>query len=377
MRPDTAPAPASEATLFVCGDVMTGRGIDQILPHPGSARIFEEYAHSARHYVEAAERVSGSIARHVDFSYIWGDALDELERMRPDARIVNLETAITSSAKPWPGKGVHYRMHPRNIGCLLAARIDCCVLANNHVLDWGHSGLRQTLDSLHAARIKTAGAGSDVLDSRAPALIDLPGGRVLVFAFAHADSGVPEGWAASTEHSGIELLSDYSEQTVARIAQRVNSVKQPGDIVLASIHWGSNWGYAVPQVHRHFARRLIDTAGVDLVHGHSSHHVKGIEVYRDHLILYGCGDLINDYEGIGDPGPWRSSLALLYFLRIEHTTGRLLHLGMAPVQRWRLRLQRAAEADANWLLEVLNREGREQGTRFERSSEGQIAWVSQ
>ncbi len=370
-----APAPA-EVTLFVCGDVMTGRGVDQILPHPGAARIFEEYAHSARHYVEAAERVSGRIARHVDFSYIWGEALDELERMRPDARIINLETAITTSAKPWPGKGVHYRMHPRNIGCLLAAHVDCCVLANNHVLDWGHNGLRQTLDSLHAEGIKTAGAGADASESRTPALISSPGGRVLVFAFANADSGVPEGWAATAEHSGIELLPDYSEQTVARIAQRVSSVKQPGDVVLVSIHWGSNWGYAVPQAHRHFARRLIDTAGVDLVHGHSSHHAKGLEVYRDRLILYGCGDLINDYEGIGDPGPWRSGLALLYFPRIERATGRLLSLGMTPVQRWRLRLQRAAEADCAWLLDMLNREGREQAARFERTSDSQIAWIS-
>jgi len=114
---------------------------------------------------------------------------------------------------------------------------------------------------------------------------------------------------------------------------------------------------------------------VDLVHGHSSHHVKGMEVYREHLILYGCGDLINDYEGIGDPGPWRSSLALLYFPRIERATGRLLRLAMVPVHRWRLQLQRAGEADANWLMDMLNREGREQGARFERSFEDQICWI--
>ena len=375
MPVDSQTAPASAVTLFVCGDVMTGRGIDQVLPHPGAARIFEEYAHSAKHYVEAAERVSGGIARRVDFSYIWGDALDELERMRPDARIVNLETAITTSAKPWPGKGVHYRMHPKNIGCLLAAQVDCCVLANNHVLDWGHGGLQQTLDSLHAAGIKTAGAGRDALEASAPALINLAQGRLLVFAFAHADSGVPEGWAASAEHSGIELLPDYSEHTVARIAQRIAGVKQAGDIALASIHWGGNWGYAVPQAHRHFARRLIDTAGVDLVHGHSSHHVKGMEVYREHLILYGCGDLINDYEGIADPGPWRSNLALLYFPRIERATGHLQRLAMVPVHRSRLQLQRAGEVDAHWLLDLLNREGREQGARFERSSDDQISWI--
>jgi Putative enzyme of poly-gamma-glutamate biosynthesis (capsule formation) len=75
-------------------------------------------------------------------------------------------------------------------------------------------------------------------------------------------------------------------------------VKQQGDIVVASIHWGGNWDYKVPREQREFAHKLIDEAGVDVIHGHSSHHIKGIEVYRGKLIMYGCSDLLNDYEGI-------------------------------------------------------------------------------
>ena len=123
-------------TLFLCGDVMTGRGVDQILPHPGDPRLFEHYVNSALDYLQLAEEVSGPIAKPVDFGYIWGDALAELERERPNARIINLETAVTSSDDAWPGKGINYRMHPANAPCLATAKIDCCVLANNHVLDW-------------------------------------------------------------------------------------------------------------------------------------------------------------------------------------------------------------------------------------------------
>jgi poly-gamma-glutamate synthesis protein (capsule biosynthesis protein) len=133
-------------TLFLCGDVTTGRGIDQILPHPGEPQLFETCMRSALGYVELAERASGPISRPVDFAYIWGDALATLERLRPDVRIVNLETAVTVADDAWPGKRIHYRMHPGNLPCLTAAKIDCCVLANNHVMDWGRGGLVETLD---------------------------------------------------------------------------------------------------------------------------------------------------------------------------------------------------------------------------------------
>ena len=85
--------------LFLCGDVMTGRGIDQVLPHPSDPLLHEGYASSALRYVELAERANGPIPRPVDFAYVWGDALTELERRRPDVRIVNLETAVYAKKK--------------------------------------------------------------------------------------------------------------------------------------------------------------------------------------------------------------------------------------------------------------------------------------
>ena len=136
VRGPHGPDPAREGrvTLFLCGDVMTGRGIDQALPHPSKPRIHEGFMGSAMGYLELAERAWGPIPRPVGFSYVWGDALAELETRAPDLRIVNLETSITTSDEPWP-KGINYRMHPRNAPCLSAARLDLCVLANNHVLD--------------------------------------------------------------------------------------------------------------------------------------------------------------------------------------------------------------------------------------------------
>src|SRR5512134_3728231 len=71
-------------TLFLCGDVMIGRGIDQILPHPSPPHLHEPYVTSALYYVALAEQVNGPIPRHVDFGYVWGDALAEFDRHHPD-----------------------------------------------------------------------------------------------------------------------------------------------------------------------------------------------------------------------------------------------------------------------------------------------------
>ena len=106
--------------LFLCGDVMIGRGIDQVLPHPCSPVLHESYVHSASDYVRLAEEANGPIPRPVAPSYIWGAALDELNRRQPDARIINLETAITRSEDFAP-KGINYRVSPENADCLTAA----------------------------------------------------------------------------------------------------------------------------------------------------------------------------------------------------------------------------------------------------------------
>lgn len=369
-------ASRGELTLFLCGDVMTGRGIDQVLKHPGHPRLYEPYVKSAREYVALAEHVNGPLPTAVDDAYIWGDALATLDRLRTDVRIVNLETSVTTSDSAWPNKGIHYRMHPANVGCLTAARLDCCVLANNHVMDWGRSGLIETLETLHAAGIRTAGAGRDRAEAATPAVIGVAGkARVLVFAYGMPSSGVPAAWAATQTLAGVNVLSDLSSRSVDGIARDVDAYKRPGDVVVLSIHWGGNWGYDIGVAEQSFARRMIDTAGVDIVHGHSSHHPKGIEVHRERLILYGCGDLLDDYEGIAGYEEFRAELGYLYLPRIG-TTGTLTRLLLVPTRIRRFRLNHANAEETAWLTTVENREGRALGTRAVAQPDGtlRIEW---
>jgi poly-gamma-glutamate synthesis protein (capsule biosynthesis protein) len=361
---------AQEITLFVCGDVMTGRGVDQILRHPGNPRLFEASAASALDYVALAERRSGPIARPAGAADIWGDALAILDARRPDLRLINLETAVTASEDAWPGKPVLYRMHPANVPAIQALAPDCCVLANNHVMDWGHSGLLETLRVLQGAGVRTAGAGRDLSEAAAAVrLASRGGGQVLVFAFAVESSGVPGEWAATDRCPGVAWLSDLAPARAAEILDAVVAQRRPGDVVVVPLHWGANWCPRTLKSERVFARQLIE-GGVDLVHGHSSHHPRGIEIYRERLILYGCGDFLNDYEGISGYDSFRPELALMYFPTVEARTGRLLRLEMVPTRVRRMRVNRASAEEAAWLQAMLDREGAPLGTVVEREVRG-------
>src|SRR6266542_4079647 len=262
--------------LFLCGDVMTGRGIDQALPHPVNPVLYEPYVRDAREYVDLAEKANGPIPRPVTFDYIWGDALQELEKSSVDLTIMNLETAIASEGTPWPDKGIHYRMHPLNVDCLSALRISACALANNHVLDWGYSGLSETLR-----------------------------------------------------------------------------------------------GYDIHPKQIAFAHRLIEE-GVTIVHGHSSHHVKAIEVFKDRLILYGCGDFLTDYEGISGYETLRGDLGLMYLIDLDSRNGQLMSARLVPMQMRRFRLERAPAADSEWLSNLLNKLGT--AVRLEKDSTLTLEW---
>jgi len=156
-------------------------------------------------------------------------------------------------------------------------------------------------------------------------------------------------------------LDDLSETTAARIANQMRQFQQPCDLLVASIHWGSNWGYDIPPQQIAFAHRLVE-GGVAIVHGHSSHHVKAIEVFKGRLILYGCGDFITDYEGISGYESFRGDLALMYLVDLDSRSGELLSVRLVPMQMRRFRLEQTSAADARWLCNLLEQLGESFGT---------------
>lgn len=358
-------------TLFLAGDVMTGRGVDQVLPSSVPPDLHEPYVKSAETYVRLAEEASGPIPAPVAHGYVWGDALAELERARPHARVVNLETAVTLSDDRAEWKGIHYRMHPDNVRVLTAAQVDVCVLGNNHVLDWGTAGLVETLEVLETAGLATAGAGRDGEEAGRPAVVSTEAGRLLVFSYASPTSGVPGEWAAGPGTPGVRLLPALGAAGADRVAEDILAHRREGDRVVVSVHWGGNWGYDVPDAQQGWARALIDAGAADVVHGHSSHHPKRLEIHQGRLILYGCGDFINDYEGIGGRERFRSDLTLMYLPTLE-PGGELAGLVMVPFRMRRFRLERASDEDAGWLAGLLDRESRARGAPVRLDETGRL-----
>jgi poly-gamma-glutamate capsule biosynthesis protein CapA/YwtB (metallophosphatase superfamily) len=358
--------------IFLCGDVMLGRGIDQALPYACAPGLYEEAMESAVGYLRLAERANGPILRPLNFADVWGAAMEEWSRMQPHARVINLETSITRSDAYDP-KGINYRMSHENAGCLTAAAFDCCVLANNHVLDWGRAGLLDTLARLEQLHIKNAGAGRDLRQASAPAILEIAGhGRLIVLSFALVTSGVPRTWAAKADAAGVNLLPALSRAVVGAIADQVDQIRQPKDVIIVSIHWGPNWGYEITEEQRWFAHELIERGGISILHGHSSHHAKAIEVYKNRLILHGCGDFLNDYEGIGGHEEFRDDLALMYFAHIDPASADLVELEMVPLQIRGFQLIRASHLDVSWLQQTLDRDSQRLGARVSFRSDGRL-----
>ena len=364
---------ASAVKIFLGGDVMLGRGIDQAFPKSVEPVLYESYVKDARGYIQLAERENGELDLPLSYKYIWGDAWKMWKEWKPDLKLINLETSVTTSDIPWKGKGIHYRMHPENIKALQVAGIDHVSLANNHVMDWGRPGLKETLQTLKQSEIKYSGAGRNRMEAEAPSIFKTETGRVLVFSYGSPGSGIPYGWAAEKDVSGVNFLAALNEENLERVKQNILSKKKTGDVVVFSVHWGGNWGYDIPSRQQNFAHKVIDEAGADVVFGHSSHHPLGIEVYKNKLIIYGAGDFINDYEGISGHEEYRNELSLMYFAELNEN-GNLLSLEMIPMRIKKFKLHRAKEREAVWLRNLLKREGSKFGTSVKMDSDRSL-WL--
>lgn len=249
---------ASERTLIFLGDVMLGRLVNLAL-------------------------------KRLPPTYPWGDTLPLLQRA--DARFINLECAITDWGEPEPGKVFCFRTDAKNVEVLRVAHIDAVSLANNHVLDFGEPGLRETLRNLDAAGIGHAGAGLVAEEAQRPAWLSLDGLRI---AFLAATDNQPE-WEATASKPGVFYTPiDPADERFQRLVTLVREAKGEADLVVVSLHWGPNWGYQPLPEHPTAARLLIES-GADIIFGHSAHIVRGVEVYRGRPILYSCGDFVDDY----------------------------------------------------------------------------------
>ena len=266
--------------------------------------------------------------------YLWKEYRNLQIDPSPDLRILNLESHITRSIDNedlplW--KGIRYHTHVDNLDAMIRPYAEtthsgehaspvCISLANNHAaMDYGRIALdTETLPALKSLEvsipsIRTVGCGKNWQDASKPATFNCKGKDVEVFAVSSGCSGTPKSWWADEEKSGVVGLPALTDADavdraveITKLAMDAHS-RESSALRILSVHMGPNWALKGEDENdiacrREYAHNVIDTCGVDLIYGHSSHHVRGMEVYKGKLILYGTGDIINDYEGFENRG---------------------------------------------------------------------------
>lgn len=248
----------NDLRLVFAGDVMLGRGVNEMLPHTA-------------------------------VRYPWGNTLRILREA--DFRLCNLECAISDRGEPWPEKVFHFRTDSANVAVLGAAHFNAVSLANNHALDFGYEALSDTLTILDAAGIAHAGAGMNLSDAFEPAIVKVGGAKIGLVAFTDNEPR----WEAGAARPGIAYVPvDFEEERAEHLFQTIAEAKRRCDILTVAAHWGPNWGYEPPPRQIPFAHRMVEM-GADIIFGHSGHVFRAVETYRGRPILYCTGNFVDDY----------------------------------------------------------------------------------
>ena len=267
-------APIGPVTLAVGGDAMLGRAFN------------------------------GLLAADPDYS-IWRGTNELLSGT--DILAFNLETTITANEEKWEGKNWNFRLDPalseaafnavtrdHGIPTVFAAT------ANNHALDFNVPGLLETIENLDRSDIAHAGSGVDAKAARKPAIVETTAGvRVAFFAASTVCScGELSLWNATAQTPGAWMIRSGDDAGWQQAVDAVREVANDVDYVVFSLHWGVNYVETWPVEWMRARGAQLVEAGVDVIYGHSAHHVLPIERVGSSVIFYGTGDFIDDYSGV-------------------------------------------------------------------------------
>jgi poly-gamma-glutamate capsule biosynthesis protein CapA/YwtB (metallophosphatase superfamily) len=292
--------------LMLGGDVMLGRGVKEHMLRSGPGYPLDPIA---------------GLLRHADLA------------------IVNLECAITSSARIWPGapKAFYFGAPPLAVQSLADAGIDLVSLANNHTLDFGVEGLLDTVRHLRSHGIRHAGAGASLDEAALPATMDRGGIRFGMAAFCDHQAD----FAAQQHQPGIAYLDLEDDEAATAVLRKALEALQGAGVEwpILSLHWGPNMVFRPSAKFRRLAHAAVDM-GWKILFGHSAHVFQGIEIYRGCPIIYAAGDLVDDYYV--DP-KFRNNHQLLFELELGPDFLRRITLHPLFIEHCRTRLASAEQ----------------------------------
>jgi len=219
------------------------------------------------------------------YKYPLGNIIPLLHKT--DLNIVNLETTLTKHMLRIP-KVFNFRAEPDRVQTLKEGRIDIVSLANNHSKDFGDIGLLETIATLDSAGIQHVGAGATLTEAKKPFVVQKNGITIGVIGYTDNEPS----WKAEKNKPGTNFIE---VDEIESVKKDIRTLRTQVDILIVTLHWGPNMQTVPSQKFVDFAHQLVD-AGVDIIHGHSSHVFQGVEVYKNSLIMYDTGDLVDDYH---------------------------------------------------------------------------------
>lgn len=241
-----------QVSLIAVGDIMLTRGVEIKIAKHGSDYPFLK----TREYLNAGDIVFG-----------------------------NLETPIAEGRAIKPGEML-FRSNPGLEKELKASNFSILSLANNHTLNFGWQGLKETFQYLDEAGIKYVGAGINSKQAYSPTIIKINGLSFAFLAFDDIDF-TPESYGATNDLPGIAFMNEE------KMVQAINQAKTQADFVIVSMHSGNEYHNEASEKQKRFARLAINN-GAEMVIGHHPHVVEPIEKYKDKYIFYSLGNFIFD-----------------------------------------------------------------------------------
>ena len=281
------PEPEELRRVVVGGDIVLDRGQNYMVIQQGMGLDFPldgGYAAVTSRYPEPSYYSESGII-HQFTAVRTGGAGEVREYLSgADLTLANLENPVIRAAV-WHPEDTTFTGEPRLLPIFEQGGIDGVTLANNHILDAGVPGLRETMVHLDNAGIAYAGAGMDLAEAREPMIFEFGETEVGVLSYLRVPS-YEWAWATETAPGTAPLLADVMRKDIERLRSEV-------DLVVVSPHWGKEY-IATPEPWQvDFAHAAVD-AGADIFVGGHAHWPKGIEVYRGKPIFYGVGNFLLD-----------------------------------------------------------------------------------
>ena len=203
-----------------------------------------------------------------------------------DIAVANLETAVTNGGAA-AGKTFVFRTPPSAFAALRGGSVDVVSMANNHGMDFGEAGLRDSLAAAKRHRFPVVGIGLDGKRAYAPYRRTVKGQRIAVLAATQVlDDHLIESWTAGPGKPGLA-----SAKAVPRLLQEVRRARRTSDTVVVFLHWGVELEQCPTSDQRTLARQLVG-AGADIVVGGHAHRLLGTGRMGKALVGYGLGNFV-------------------------------------------------------------------------------------